>query len=135
MPKADLPREVAQLLRPDGSVVIPATIAADVLRRLLRDLSGEVRANGGSVSPTVYRILWALHTAAEEGAGQESDPVGSVTGTPAAPGASVEISASELAERIGCSAEYARRLARAGRVPARRVGRTWLIATDETEAA
>ncbi|MEU9183359.1 helix-turn-helix domain-containing protein [Streptomyces sp. NPDC048484] len=47
----------------------------------------------------------------------------------------MEIGASELAERMGCSPEYARRLARSGRVPARRVGRTWLIATDETEAA
>lgn len=139
MPGADLPLGARRLLRGDGSVVVPASVAADVLRRLSRDLTAEIQADGGRPSAAVYNLLWALYEAAssedEKGTQIAGTPDGSASGTPSLGGVSVEIGASELAERMGCSPEYARRLARSGRVPARRVGRTWLIATDETEAA
>ncbi|MFE7648677.1 helix-turn-helix domain-containing protein [Streptomyces phaeoluteigriseus] len=139
MMRPDLPPEMSRMLRPDGSVVIPASIAGDVLRRLLRDLAGEVSANGGRLSPAVYRVMWALHGAAEEE--RERTSAGSADGTPVGTRASVEISTTEAARRMGCSESYVRRLARLGLVPARRVAGVWLIARaagaadDETEAA
>ncbi|MEU4190062.1 helix-turn-helix domain-containing protein [Streptomyces griseoluteus] len=39
----------------------------------------------------------------------------------------MEVGISDAAARLGCSPEYARRLARRGRLSARRVGRTWLV--------
>ncbi|MFD7968585.1 helix-turn-helix domain-containing protein [Streptomyces clavifer] len=52
---------------------------------------------------------------------------GSGDGTPPAPAATVELTAGEAAFLLGCSTEYARRLARTGRVLARRAGPAWLI--------
>jgi excisionase family DNA binding protein len=64
-----------------------------------------------------------LHAAATKAEWQ----AGSVGGTSQAPAARVEIGISDAAQRLGCSPEYARRLARRGRLSARRVGRTWLV--------
>ncbi|WP_406360341.1 hypothetical protein OID55_11020 [Streptomyces sp. NBC_00715] len=140
MPRADLPPGAARLVREDGAVVVPASVAGEVLRILLRDLGARVRVDGGELSTGVRDLLWTLHFAAqaeaEKGAQLVSTPAGSDHGTPVAGAASVEISATEWASRIGCSTEYARRMARAGRVPARRVGRQWLISPgDEKEQA
>ncbi|MFI9174889.1 helix-turn-helix domain-containing protein [Streptomyces lincolnensis] len=124
-------------------MIIPPALAGEVLRRLLRDVTAEMEADGGRLGPQVYSLLWALRTAQDDDE-KESEapptPSGSAAGTPVAAAATVEISAGELAARMGCSAEYARRLARAGKVPARRVGRQWLIraagaADGDTEAA
>lgn len=142
--RGDLSPDVAGLLRPDGSIVIPASIAADVSRRLLRDLGREVQANGGRLPPATYRLLWALHEAARAEAAKGAEiapPPGSVPGTSVAAGASVEIGTAEAARRMGCSESYVRRLARLGLVPARRVAGVWLITRaagaveDESEAA
>ncbi|MFF3891802.1 hypothetical protein ACFYY3_01080 [Streptomyces sp. NPDC001812] len=139
MMRPDLPPDICRLLRPDGSVVIPASIAADVLRRLLRDLSSEVQANGGKLSPAVYRVMWALHHADDQAVAEEK--LGSAGGTPVARPASVEESVTQAACRMGCSESYVRRLARSGQVPARRVAGVWLIAKaagaadDDMEAA
>lgn len=139
MPRGEVPREAARLLRPDGSVLIPPEAAADVLRRLSRDVAAEARANGGVPSGGAYRVMWALFAAArrhdEESARGGEAGEGSVAGTPVAGAASVEIGISEFAQQLGCSASYARRLARSGRVQARRVGHTWLITPDRKEQA
>ncbi|GAB3169811.1 helix-turn-helix domain-containing protein [Streptomyces incanus] len=137
MVRRDLPPGAARLLRADGSVVIPASVAGDVLRRLARDLTAEIQANGGTPSPAVYATFWALYGAAraddEKGCELVRTPGGFPGETGVAGSASVEVSAGDWAERHGCSVQYARRLAKAGRVPARRVGREWLI--TEAEAA
>ncbi|MFP8882617.1 helix-turn-helix domain-containing protein [Streptomyces mangrovi] len=116
---------IGRLLRPDGSVTVPAAVAGDVLRALVRDLTARVRADGGEVSPGVRALLYALHTAA-----QHADrPAASATGTTPAPTATVtEIPVGEAAALLGCTPEYVRRLARDGIIPARRIGaRTWAI--------
>lgn len=114
------------LIRPDGSVVVPASVAGEVLRALVRDLTARVRADGGEVSPGVRRLLHALHTADQRpdpaASGPSSDP-----GTTQPAWANVEITAGEAAALLGCSAEYVRRLARTGRFQARRIGAVWLI--------
>jgi hypothetical protein len=74
---------VARLLRPDGSVTVPASVAGEVLRALVRDLTVRARADGGEVSPQARRVLYALHAAAvqDEGTGPSF-----ASETPARPG-------------------------------------------------
>lgn len=119
----DLPEGARCLVREDGSVVVPASLAGEVLRIVLRDLAVRVRADGGELSAGVRELLWGLHASAAEAEQQ----AGSVDGTLEGPPVSVEVGISDAAARLGCSPEYARRLARRGRLSARRVGRTWLV--------
>lgn len=59
------------------------------------------------------------------------NPDSSGTGTKPPTPATVEISTTEQAARMGCSDRYVRKLCHTGRLPARRVGRTWLISAQE----
>ncbi|MFH9012655.1 helix-turn-helix domain-containing protein [Streptomyces sp. NPDC017943] len=122
---------IARLLRPDGSVMVPASVAGEVLRALVRDLTARARADGGEVSPGARRVLHALHAAAVQGQG--AGPA-FVPETPALTAASVELTARQVAEILGCSAQYARTLARSGRVRARRAGPAWLIDSASLDA-
>ena len=124
MAPPDLPEGARRLIREDGSVVVPPGLAGEVLRIVLRDVSVRVRADGGELSQGVRELLWGLHAAASEA---ERAADGSVGGTLEGATGTVEIGIPDAARRLGCSREYARRLARGGRIPARRVGRTWLV--------
>jgi excisionase family DNA binding protein len=113
------------LYQEDGSVVIPASIAGEVLRAVVRDLTERVRTDGGEVSSAARGVLRALHAAASQPS-REGD--GSEFGTPSDQGASVrEVTVATAAELLGCSQRYVRRLAESGRVAARRDGWIWLI--------
>jgi excisionase family DNA binding protein len=113
------------LFQEDGSVVIPASIAPEVLRALVRDLSERVRVDGGEVSPAVRGVLFALRTASDQ---QPCPAGGSASGTSSDLGVSVrEVTTEQAAELLGCSRRYVRRLASLKRVTARRAGRVWLI--------
>ncbi|GGV83862.1 hypothetical protein GCM10010294_60900 [Streptomyces griseoloalbus] len=123
---------VARLLRPDGSVMVPPSVASEVLRALMRDLLDRTRADGGELSPEARRVLHALHAAAVRG--EPHPPAGSSGGTPQQPAATVELTAAEAAHAMRCSPSYARRLARSGRVRARRAGPVWLIDSASLDA-
>jgi excisionase family DNA binding protein len=113
------------LIQPDGSVVIPAPLAGEVLRAVVRDLRERVRSDGGEVSPAVRGVLRALHTASVQ---PPCASDGSGGGTSSDQGVSVqEVTAATAAELLGCSPRYVRRLAESGRVAARRAGPVWLI--------
>jgi excisionase family DNA binding protein len=124
---------VLDLIRPDGSVIVPAGVAGEVLRSLVRDLTARVRTDGGEVSPTVRGLLNALHAAAERvdtaTTGPSSDP-----GTTTIQRANVEIGTGDAAALLECSTEYVRRLARSGRIQARRLGAAWLIDSASLDA-
>ena len=97
---------------------------------MVRDLNAQVRANGGEPSPAARRLLFALHTAnvrAEEQPGFPAE-------TAQLPSGSVEIGTGEAAALLGCTPQYVRRLARAGRIRARRCGPAWLINTASLNA-
>lgn len=110
---------------------MPPSVAGEVLRALMRDLTVRMRADGGEVSPAVRQLLYALHAADEQHARQ---PAGSAAGTPTVRPATVELTAQEVAELLECSPEYARRLARSGRLRARRAGPVWLVDSASLDA-
>ncbi|MBT2397230.1 helix-turn-helix domain-containing protein [Streptomyces sp. ISL-100] len=122
-------------MREDGAVVIPAAVASEVLRALVRDLDAQVRANGGHPSPTVRRILFALHDAAQQAEASRAAPSfdsatapfdSSATGSEPTDGATVSVT--EAAQVMGCSPRHIRGLIRSGRLPATRIGaRTWAV--------
>lgn len=117
----------------DGSVVVPAALAGDVLRTLMVGLTARVRADGGELGPDVRRLLYALHDAEQRAAEPfESDtaPIDSASGTVLAGADTVgsAVSVQEAAALLGCSTGYVRRLARTGTLAARRIGaRAWAI--------
>lgn len=118
--------ELPSLLRPDGTIIIPAAVAGDVLRLLVLGLTVRVRADGGELGPTARRVLWALHEAA-----QRTEQTGFADETSAPAPATVEIrTAQEMAVVMGCSVQYVRRLCASGALHARRAGRSWLITDD-----
>ncbi|MFF3092131.1 helix-turn-helix domain-containing protein [Streptomyces cyaneofuscatus] len=132
----DVEAAARRLVREDGSVIIPPELSAVVLRVLLRDVGARLKADRGAVPLSTSSLLWALALAAERAEAAEGSANGPFPDRPV----SMEISASQAAEELGCSARHARRLARSGRLPARRVGRAWLIAgaaivAPETERA
>ncbi|WNB84530.1 helix-turn-helix domain-containing protein [Cellulomonas sp. ATA003] len=106
--------------------------AAEAVDGLMVTLRAAIRAGGrGQVPTVVTELAEALHAAAVaherrgSGAGTSDGAPGTmdhVTRAWSTPG--------EAARRVGCSAEYVRRLARTGRVPARRVGPVWEVDRD-----
>ncbi|WP_044367358.1 excisionase family DNA-binding protein [Streptomyces natalensis] len=126
--------DAEHLTRADGAVIVPAAVAGDVLRALVRDLTARVRADGGEVTSGIRRVLYALHTAAQRAEVFDSvtapfDRAASATGTAAPTSATVCVA--EAAALMGCSTRHVRTLIAAGRLPADRVGaRVWAIDAD-----
>lgn len=105
--------------------LLQGQVAREVLNVLVRGLTVHVRGDGHPVPWWAQPVCQALADVAET----PRPAVGSASGT-----ASESLEAStwapvdEAAGLAGCSASYARRLARSGRIRARRVGsRSWLI--------
>lgn len=117
-----MPEIPANLLQADGSVLIPASVAGDVIRFIVLGLTDRVRTDGGEVSTSARRVLWALHEAA-----QRQDEAGFPDETPPPAQVTVEMTACEVAAVMGCSPQYVRRLCASGVLRARRAGRQWMI--------
>ncbi|HEY9475776.1 MAG TPA: helix-turn-helix domain-containing protein [Mycobacteriales bacterium] len=116
------------LVRPDGSVVVPGSVAGEVLAALVRDLTARIRADGGEVSPAARRVLYALHSAAQCHDQVPDERPGSGVGTVGARRVMVEpLTAADAAGMLECSTGYVRRLCRTGRLTARRTASVWLI--------
>jgi excisionase family DNA binding protein len=120
------------LLRGDGSVIVPPTVAGEVARILFAHLDARARADGGELSTAARRLLVELQAAAQH---TDHSPVfdsvtapfdSAATGSPTAPAGSV--STAEAAALMGCSPRWIRELCESGRLPAERVGaRVWRI--------
>lgn len=113
------------LRQPDGSIRVPAANAREVLSLLVAGLAQRAQRDGLPVSEAGRRLLWALADAAD----RHEQPTGSVVGTPAAQPAILSAVAdiAAVAARMGCSEAYVRRLARQGRLDARKVGGRWIV--------
>ena len=108
--------------------LLQGQVAREVLNVLVRGLTVYVRSDGHPVPAWAQPVCQALADVADA----PCPAVSSATGT-ASESLEVAIWApvDEAADSAGCSASYARRLARSGRVRARRVGsRSWLIDID-----
>lgn len=124
--------DTAWLLRPDGSVTVPAAVAGEVLRALVRDLTARVRLDGGEVSPQVRQLLYALHAATEQAPRVEltCDTASVIT-----PPVTVEVTVDQAAAALECTPQWVRHLIGDGRLRARRAGaRLWLIDRADLDA-
>jgi excisionase family DNA binding protein len=120
------PVPLTSLLGDDGSVVIPPTVAAAVLRLLVVGITERMQRDAGVMSDELRAVLAALHAASEHDASEIPIPAGSsARGTDLRGRATVTVN--DAATAMECSPSYVRRLARAGRLPARRIGRDWSI--------
>ncbi|MFK0296708.1 excisionase family DNA-binding protein [Streptomyces sp. NPDC090442] len=122
--------DAEHLTRADGAVIVPAAVAGDVLRALVRDLTARVRADGGEVTPGIRRLLYALHTAAQRAEMFDSvaAPFESTAATGTTLGPSGTVCVAEAAALMGCTTRHVRALIAAGHLPAERIGaRVWAI--------
>lgn len=123
------------LVRTDGSVIVPPALVPAVRRAVVADLAARQRADGGALTAEAHAFLYALRTAVQARntpplAGSSADataPLEAGTVDLDAHGRLGLVTAGEAADLLGSSAEWIRRLARRGTLPARRVGPQWLI--------
>lgn len=121
---------LARLLRPDGSVLIPPQIAAEVLRTLVVGATAQARNSGGVIGPGARRLLHQLYEAAQQAADRPTADEGS---TPPR-SASVEITVREAAALMGCRPRWIRTLLESERLQGRRVNaRLWLVDRDSLD--
>jgi excisionase family DNA binding protein len=135
------PREQpAPAVLPDGSVVIPPTLAAPLRALLLEALTARTQTAETPIGPVGHALLAALRegsrTAAYGPRPDDTDPASSAAGTSTPAPATVitdaggdpgSVTTGEAAALIGSSAEWVRRLARRGTLPGHRIGSVWLI--------
>lgn len=123
------------LVAEDGAVTVPAALVAEVRRALIRDSTEQLRRNGGGRTPLeVSALLSAFDVGVARAAG-----VSSVAGRRVRPDigsggrevASLGVSTSQAAERMGCDPSWVRRLARTGRLRGYRSGGVWVV--DQTD--
>jgi hypothetical protein len=110
---------------PDGSIVVPPHLAREVLRLLTLGLTEQAQRDGLPVSEVGRRLLWDLAAAADQHDEAASFEDETSQLAPVSLGAVVDIGT--VAERMGCSQQYARRLASLGRLDARKVGGRWIV--------
>jgi helix-turn-helix protein len=117
------------LLLDDGSVVVPAELAGEVLRALVRDVTERVRADGGQPSAACRALLAALYEAARRPARPVADN-GNGEAVPATLDVTGMVTVAQVAEASGHPPRTLRHWAATGQITARRVGRLWLVDPD-----
>lgn len=131
-----IPPEFARLVRPDGSVVVPAAVADGMLRLLVLGVTTASRMNaGGSPSVAVLEVLHALNMAAvkaDEVPMSVSGPKSDETGIIEVQGVTWQ-TCSEVAALLQCTERSVRRACEQGRLPAKKTGRQWLIREDHLD--
>jgi excisionase family DNA binding protein len=106
-------------------VLIPRDLAGPVGRLLAYAINRRNREDGVGPTPRMVALLRELDAVARS-------PYGS-TPSAGASGDESWLSIAEAAAAMGCSPQYVRRLCRAGRVTARRVGREWLVSLPKPD--
>lgn len=132
--RRDVPLEAANLIRPDGSVVVPAAIADAVVRLLVLGLTQAHHTNaGGRVSAQMVDVLHALNVAAIK------DSEMSARGRDYSTSGIIEVSGEKLLTSREVSALLAlterqvRRLCEQGKLPAQKLGQHWLISETDLD--
>lgn len=109
--------ELSAVRRADGAVIVPAAIAGEVLRLLVRALITDARDHGGQPTPAARRLLTALYAAAQQ------DP----PAVPIAEPCGEVVTVTQAAARLGCSTRWVRHLLATGRLDGHRGGGVWLV--------
>lgn len=131
-----MPAEFARLVRPDGSVVVPAAVADGMLRLLVLGVTTASRMNaGGSPSVDVLEVLHALNVAAVKAGDAHVSGIGPVFEESVTVGVQGEswLTCSEVAALLQCTERSVRRACEQGRLPALKKGRQWLIHEDHLD--
>ncbi|WP_354573692.1 excisionase family DNA-binding protein [Frigoribacterium sp. UYMn621] len=113
----------------DGQIGASSEVWGWVSARVSKLTRQDARLNG-SFSPLLLELVDATGRAAHCAEGVLVVPSPEPVGVPVA---TIEVTPDEAAKRMGCSSEYVRRLARNGRLEARRVGRSWLIEASQID--
>ncbi|WP_103342607.1 helix-turn-helix domain-containing protein [Amycolatopsis sp. CA-126428] len=113
----------AELVAPDGSVTVPADIAGEVLKLMSIAVTERTRVTGAMPTSRAIRFLKALDLGRQRHADGGAPP----DTPPSAPAAAVGRSVSEVAEAMGCSNRYVRRLLTTGRLPGRKTHGGWIV--------
>ena len=124
----DWGRRIGQHIRGDGSVVIPARIAAWLDRTT--GFTADRRIRLRDTDPDAYATLAAIRLAALSY--RNGSHCGTKTGAPQpnSPDSEPWVDTATAARRLGISPRAVRKRAAAGRIPARRTGGRWLVRTD-----
>lgn len=134
MVRRDVPPEAVNLIRPDGSVVVPAAVADAVVRLLVLGLTQTQHANaGGRVSSQMMGVLHALNVAAikeDEMSARGRDY--STSGTIEVSGEKL-LTAREVSALLAVTERQVRRLCEQGKLPARKLGQHWLISETDLD--
>jgi hypothetical protein len=111
-------------------VVVPESIRDEVLRALTVQIRKERAANGGQ-APVRTEVQLFLMALSRPDRAPETPP-SSVNGTSAEQPVKLLLTTQDLADRMGCSVRYARRVA--ARIGTK-VGRQWLITEQDLHAS
>lgn len=126
-----IPGDLAPPLSADGAAMVPVHLAGPVRDLLVTAVWDLAKTNGGTVHADLRRLIEELHQVDQRR--DQTPPAGALPSTEArtARCPTVEATVEEAARVMGCSREWVRHLARQGTLPARRLGRIWLIAIKE----
>ncbi|MEU0343169.1 helix-turn-helix domain-containing protein [Streptomyces bobili] len=126
---------------PDGEgdtllLPVPRSAARELERILLLGLLAESLKTGAKPTAITDSIVRQLHTAAQTRPGFAPETPTAAVATVDPGFASRVLVMEEVAAVLGCSVQYARRLAQTGRLRAHRVGRTgpWLTTPQDLDA-
>lgn len=134
MVSRDVPPECMNLIRPDGSVVVPAAVADAVLRLLVLGLTDVHHKNaGGRPSSETVNVLHALNVAAIKESemsarGRDYNSFGIIRESDKG-----FLTPREIAVLLHCSERQVRRLCEQGKLPAQKLGQHWLIAESDLD--
>ncbi|MCX8454673.1 helix-turn-helix domain-containing protein [Paenarthrobacter ureafaciens] len=135
-PRKDV--QFAHLIRPDGTVVVPGSVAEPILRLIVRGLSQSVSGNGGGgrLNADTIGVLSALNAAAAHEEERSSSGLGTVIADSGIIGSRSDarrLTALEAADLLGCTDRAIRKACTEGRLRAVKFGKTWLIDAQDLD--
>lgn len=127
-------RRLNALLRPDGSVVVPARLTGWV-RRLLEPALADIRraGRGGSLAFDVLETLDALERSEVSVSGTIMPGQDKIMVSSECEASEVFMVSAHAAEQLGCTDRAIRRALQEGRLRGRKLGREWLISQHDLD--
>lgn len=126
------------LIRADGTVVVPGSVAEPILRLIVSGLTQSVTGNGGGgrLSSDTIGVLSALNAAAAREEERSSSAAGTVVADSGIIGSRSDagrVTATEAAALLGCTDRAIRKACTEGRLPAVKLGNAWFIDAQDLD--